>query len=359
MEKKLAMLQSANQQPAASGRAAKRARTVPAPADGPENGAAALGNANSMRPPPSVPAAHGASVRGTKRRLSPDDAPPLACVSADNAAVGPEPRRARTSQPVASQVADASESKQPVPYDGRGMRSIGLPGHLKRVEVVDFMCHEHMVMDFSPHVTFVSGTNGSGKSATLQALQCCLGVKASKTGRAGSFKTFVRSGANQAIVRVTLWNKPYHLHDAFQHEVYGDEITVERKISLNGVSAWALKDARGRVVAHRRDDLDSLLSTLGLNASNPVTVMTQDTSRSFLAGTSNRADQEKFQLYMEATQLGAIAENLAISKGQLAAMDAQIATVRCLILFYMRCIKFLHAQGFLWPCCLGRVPELC
>ena len=38
------------------------------------------------------------------------------------------------------------------------------------------------------HVTFVSGTNGSGKSAVLQALQCCLGVKASNTGRANSFK---------------------------------------------------------------------------------------------------------------------------------------------------------------------------
>lgn len=33
-----------------------------------------------------------------------------------------------------------------------------------------------------PHVTFISGTNGSGKSAVLQALQCCLGVKASQVG---------------------------------------------------------------------------------------------------------------------------------------------------------------------------------
>lgn len=38
------------------------------------------------------------------------------------------------------------------------------------------------------HVTFISGTNGSGKSAVLQALQCCLGVKASSTGRTNTFK---------------------------------------------------------------------------------------------------------------------------------------------------------------------------
>ena len=57
------------------------------------------------------------------------------------------------------------------------------------------------------HVTFVSGANGSGKSAVLQALQCCLGVKAAQTGRSNSYKDFVRTGEEEAIVRVTLHNK--------------------------------------------------------------------------------------------------------------------------------------------------------
>jgi hypothetical protein len=39
-----------------------------------------------------------------------------------------------------------------------------------------------------------------------------------------------------------------------------------------------------RIQGRRRDDLDALLQTLGINAANPVTVMTQDTARSFLAG---------------------------------------------------------------------------
>ena len=43
-------------------------------------------------------------------------------------------------------------------------------------------------MEFGPHVTFISGTNGSGKSAVLQALQFCLGLQAKKTGRAGRSK---------------------------------------------------------------------------------------------------------------------------------------------------------------------------
>lgn len=45
------------------------------------------------------------------------------------------------------------------------------------------MCHENFSMDFGPHVTFINGTNGSGKSAVLQGLQFCLGMQAGKTGR--------------------------------------------------------------------------------------------------------------------------------------------------------------------------------
>ena len=73
----------------------------------------------------------------------------------------------------------ATESDVEVPMRG-SMRLAGLPGHLKSIELVNFMCHEHFRMDFGQHVTFVSGTNGSGKSAVLQALQCCMGVKANQ-----------------------------------------------------------------------------------------------------------------------------------------------------------------------------------
>ena len=37
----------------------------------------------------------------------------------------------------------------------------------------------------------------------VQALQCCLGVKASDTGRANTFKKLIRTGADEAIIRIT------------------------------------------------------------------------------------------------------------------------------------------------------------
>lgn len=46
-----------------------------------------------------------------------------------------------------------------------------------------------------------------------------------------------------------------------------------------------------RVHARRRDDVDCMLQTLGINAANPVCVMTQDTARNFLAGSSTKVSR--------------------------------------------------------------------
>lgn len=61
--------------------------------------------------------------------------------------------------------------------------SEGSAGQILRISAVNFMCHDHLSMEFGPHITFISGANGSGKSAALTALQCCLGVQAKGTGR--------------------------------------------------------------------------------------------------------------------------------------------------------------------------------
>ena len=60
-------------------------------------------------------------------------------------------------------------------------------------------------------MTLVSGENGSGKSAIKQALQVCMGVRASATGRAPSLREFIRTGhdgrpLSSACVQVTLRN---------------------------------------------------------------------------------------------------------------------------------------------------------
>ncbi|KAF6260374.1 hypothetical protein COO60DRAFT_1700367 [Scenedesmus sp. NREL 46B-D3] len=190
------------------------------------------------------------------------------------------------------------------------VRSKGLAGHLKSVQVQNFMCHQNFAMDFGTHVNVVSGSNGSGKSAVLQAMQCALGAQARKTGRADKNSELVRTGCSEAKVQVTLWNTG---EDAYQHHVYGDHLTVERVIKVSGGSKWRLLNHAGAKVSDRKKDLDELLDHLNVDATNPLAVMTQDTSRNFLCGSV--ADKKKYDLFMQATMLEQMQANLHRAQG--------------------------------------------
>ena len=61
-------------------------------------------------------------------------------------------------------------------------------------------------MPCRPHLNFISGENGSGKSAALQCLQVCLGVQARLTGRAKTGKELINDSSAVATAKVVLWN---------------------------------------------------------------------------------------------------------------------------------------------------------
>lgn len=69
---------------------------------------------------------------------------------------------------------------------------------------------------------------------------------------------------------------------------------------------------RGRKREESRTQLDGVLDGLNLNGSNPIAVMTQDITRSFLAGSSDKSDRKKFEIYMEATLLAQSQENYQV-----------------------------------------------
>lgn len=64
----------------------------------------------------------------------------------------------------------------------------------------------------SPNVNFISGTNGSGKSALLNAIQLCLGARATDTGRNAKISDFIRTVGESddrpptsAVANITIW----------------------------------------------------------------------------------------------------------------------------------------------------------
>lgn len=104
------------------------------------------------------------------------------------------------------------------------------------------MCHSNLQIEFGEWVNFITGQNGSGKSAILTALCVAFGCRAKGTQRASTLKDFIKTGCSYAVVHVEIKNQG---EDAFKPEVYGDVIIVERRIT-ESASSTILKDHEGK-----------------------------------------------------------------------------------------------------------------
>ncbi|KAK9473181.1 uncharacterized protein V1510DRAFT_415335 [Dipodascopsis tothii] len=189
-----------------------------------------------------------------------------------------------------------SDDGQTRAADRSGELDVPENGIITQVELVNFMCHRALKVKFGPAINFVIGHNGSGKSAILTGVTVCLGGKASVTQRASSLKSLIREGAKSASVRVTLKNEG----EGYKTAQYGDEIHIERRFSRDGTSGYRIMAAAGTTVSTKREELDEILDFFGLMVDNPMTILSQDTARSFL---SNSTPEEKYSLFMKGIRL--------------------------------------------------------
>ena len=80
-------------------------------------------------------------------------------------------------------------------------------GVIKAIRVENFMCHKNLYLALNSRVNFITGRNGSGKSAVIAALQLCLGATASETQRGKAIKDLIcRDCDGHAYLSVTLQN---------------------------------------------------------------------------------------------------------------------------------------------------------
>lgn len=87
---------------------------------------------------------------------------------------------------------------------------------------------------------------------------------------------------------------------AYQQDVYGDSIVVERHFSRSGSSSFKIKSATGRLISTKKGDLDEICDYFALQIDNPMTVLTQDMARQFL---NNSTPHDKYKFFMKGTQL--------------------------------------------------------
>lgn len=158
------------------------------------------------------------------------------------------------------------------------------------------MCHSNLEIDFGDWVNFITGQNGSGKSAILTALCVAFGSRARGTQRANTLKDFIKTGCSHALVHVEMKNQG---EDAFKGETYGDLIMIERRIS-ESTSSIVLKNYQGKKVAAKKEELQELIVHFNIDVENPCVIMSQDKSREFLHSGNSK---DKFKFFFKATLL--------------------------------------------------------
>jgi chromosome segregation ATPase len=202
---------------------------------------------------------------------------------------------------------------------------------IMEITCINFMCHTKLHVEFGPLINFVVGMNGSGKSAVLTAVTLCLGGKAASTNRGASMKTLIKTGQEQCILMVRLKNEG---SDAYQPDIFGPSIIVERQFSRSGGSGYKLKNDRGKIVSTKKADVDDMIEYYQLMVDNPMNVLTQDAAKSFITSST---PVQKYKFFVEGVQLEAldndyklvadtmdqIASNLRDSEDDIASLEKQ------------------------------------
>uniref|UniRef100_UPI00398F0083 structural maintenance of chromosomes protein 6-like n=1 Tax=Pristiophorus japonicus TaxID=55135 RepID=UPI00398F0083 len=177
-------------------------------------------------------------------------------------------------------------------------------GIIESISLKNFMCHACLgPITFGPHLNFVIGNNGSGKSAVLTALIIGLGGKATATNRGYSTKGFVRNGQSSARISITLRNRGL---DAFKPKLYGKTITVEQLISGQGTRQYRLKSKSGRIISTKKAELNMILDQFNIEVDNPVSILKQEMSKLLL---QSKSGADKYKFFMKATQLEQMRED--------------------------------------------------
>ncbi|EFJ36741.1 hypothetical protein SELMODRAFT_60327, partial [Selaginella moellendorffii] len=189
-------------------------------------------------------------------------------------------------------------------------------GIIARIRVENFMCHSNLSIDFVDNVNFITGQNGSGKSAILTALCIAFGIRARGTQRATSLNDFIKTGCSYALVVVEMKNEGC---DSYKPERYGKMIIIERRITATA-STTALKDEHGMdffpyfFVSAKKEDLHDIIDHFNIDVENPCVIMSQDKSREFLHSGN---DKEKFKFFYKATLLQHVSELLDANIGNI------------------------------------------
>jgi chromosome segregation ATPase len=152
-----------------------------------------------------------------------------------------------------------------------------------------------------------------GKSAILTAVVLGLGGRAATTSRGKGIASFIKSGESQAKIILKICNSNDALGGkrGYNADHYGKSIIIERTINASGASSYKLKSAAGKLVADRKEQLDSMIRYFNIQVDNPICVLNQEVSRNFL---NTKNSRDKYTFFMKATLLEDVKSDYAAAE---------------------------------------------
>lgn len=169
---------------------------------------------------------------------------------------------------------------------------------IQEVILENFMSYEYARVPFKAGVNVVCGPNGSGKSSLLLAISVALGQ--SYTERSRKLSDLIRWGKDQARVTVILDNARRG-KSRLVPKYDKDQIFLTRVLRRDGKYWFELENR-----AAMKNDVDRLLSKLGVDPNNILIIMHQNMVEQFTVLSS----QEKLRMVEAAVGLEAYRENV-------------------------------------------------
>ncbi|KAM8965736.1 structural maintenance of chromosomes protein 6-like [Sarcophilus harrisii] len=175
---------------------------------------------------------------------------------------------------------------------GSSLLASGGAGTIESIQLENFMCYAMLgPMKFGSCVSFVVGQRG--RSALQAALIVGLGGKS----LGSSLGLFVKDGEASANISITIRNTG---GCAFKSELYGDSITVQQNISVNGTTSYKLKDQARNVVSSQETELTAILNHFNIQVDSPASILPQEIGRQLL---QTRHDSDRYKFFLRLTQL--------------------------------------------------------
>jgi chromosome segregation protein len=190
---------------------------------------------------------------------------------------------------------------------------------IQEVILENFMSYEYARVSFKHGVNVICGPNGSGKSSLLLAISVALGQ--SYTERSKKLCDLIRWGKDQARVTLVLDNTKKGNKRPVP-KFNKDQIFLTRVLRKDGQYWFELENR-----AATKQDVERLLSKLGVDPDNMLIVMHQNMVEQFTV----LSQQEKLRMVESAVGLGPYRENVLQAQKKLTRTLSQEESVSKLL----------------------------